>query len=149
MSTSRLDTLAAAVVASINDATLSQTATAVVDYRPVVSLPAIAALKVHVVPASRGTEIATRSQDDDTLAVFVVVRQKIDVSNSTAFAALNYYAEEIYEHLRRNNMTVAGTAYKWQASEFVPGSDPGYAPELMESPRAYASIIKVTYMGVV
>jgi len=149
MSQSRIDLLAAAVVESINAEEFSQEATAAMAYHPIVGLPNLAAIRVWVIPASRETAIATRSEDDDTLAVFVAVRQKIDTASTAAVAALNYYAEQIYEHLRRNHMTVSGTAYKWNASEFVEGSDAGYAPGHLEQPRVYTSVMKITYQGVV
>ena len=147
MADAPLDLLLDAVAASLNAATLSVDLTAEVTYRPLVALKGLSTAKLWVTPAGRTSEMSTRTQDEDRWTVFVAIQQKVDVSTRATMKAMNTLANEVWEHLRRRDMTVSGKRYAWQQSATVQGGDAGYVPEHVETLRAFTSVIQITYMA--
>lgn len=145
---SRLDGLLDAVTASLAAATLTTQATPTVAYVPRSELRNLSSPTLLVSPASRSSEMTTRTQDDDTWVVYVAFAQKIAVGTRSAVQAMNEQAEEIWTHLRRRDMDVDGTRYAWREIATVPGADAGYSFEDIEQHRAFLSVFRVTYLAI-
>jgi len=144
----RVDGLLDAVVASLAGADLSVEVTPTAEYRPTADMESLATTAVWVSPASRVSEMATRSQDDDTWAVYVAVAAKLPTHYVRSdMQALLELGDEIWSHLRRRDMAVAGARYAWRESATVPGADAGYSPEYVERLRCFLAVYRITYLA--
>lgn len=132
-------TIADAVVAQLNAATLSQPIVARRHYLPVFELAQMTELRVSVVPRSIASQSLDRNRDRFDYQVDVAVQQKLEpsVENLDALVAL---VEEIADHLRTEPLATFPEA---RCTEVV--TEPVFAPEHLEEFRQFTSVLTLTY----
>lgn len=140
MADSTIIALADAVVARLQEGTFSLPFDVQRGYRPVVELPALAAVKVTVIPKSLAISAATRADGFHDCAIDIGVQRKVNPDEPAEIDALMKLVEEIADHLRMKRLDEAPNA-AWLTLE----NEPVFAPEHLEQHRQFTSVLTVTY----
>jgi hypothetical protein len=125
--------IAAAVVAALNAASLSQPFTAVRHYLPEFDLQEMDTLHVSVVPAELDEEMADRTRDKAEYKIHVAVQKRVAKQatpgiDTTAVDALMQLVEEIDDLFRHKQLTGYEEAH-WAKTENKPIYDPKHLKE--------------------
>lgn len=133
--------IADAVVTVLNDASLSQSYTAVRTYRPIYDLRDITSLTITVVPKEQELILADRTQGQMDFRLDIGIQKKLGDATSTGdnteIDALMTLVEEIIDLIR--DTRVFGVA-KWLKTE----NSPIFAPEHLSEMRVFTSVLTLT-----
>ena len=133
--------IADAVVTVLNDASLSQTFTAVRLYRPITELKDFTALRVIVVPKDQEQVLADRVQAQMDFRLDIGIQKKLADATSTGNVAeidtLMTLVEEVIDLIRTTR--VFGVA-KWLKTE----NNPIFAPDHLSEMRVFTSVLTLT-----
>jgi len=143
--------IADAVVAQLNDASLSQDFTAVRKHRPQKKRADAATLAVTVIPFGWTMQShADRSRTQDDYTIDVVVQKSVSPTaagehDEDALDELDTLFEEIAQHLKSNRRPPTYATASWIRSETLPESEAGYVREHLEHAHEYVGILRTTY----
>jgi hypothetical protein len=141
-----LEAIADAVKDVLNGASLSQVFTSTVEENPTVELKTLNTLTVMVAPISRKKERATRgTHRTSTYVVDVGVRQKIDVSDTTALRPLIYLMDEIADLFLDAKQLTGHTTATCISAEMIEGAEGGFAQEHLEKLRQFTGVCRLTF----
>ena len=133
--------IADAIVAKLNDASLSQAFTATRAYLPTYKLEELDTLHVTVVPKSMYVEMASREKDDETYRIDVAVQKRLSDITNAVIDPLTLLAQEVGDHMRRRRLTDYPAA-AWIGIEH----DPIYVPRHLEEHNQFTSVITLMYL---
>ena len=140
--------IADAMVAVLNDATLSQPVTAVRHYLPEFDLKEMDELHVSVVPAELDEEIADRSRDRAEYKIHVAVQKRVSKQeppglDTAAIDGLMRLVEEIDDLFRHKPLAGYENAH-WVKTE----NKPIYDPKHLKEHGQFTSLLAFTYQVV-
>jgi len=140
--------IADAVVAGLNNASLSQPVTAARHYLPEFDLKEMDALHVSVVPAELDEEIADRSRDRAEYKIHVAVQKRVLKQDppgldATAIDGLMRLVEEIDDLFRHKPLSGYPQAH-WIKTENKPIYDPKHLKEMGQFTSLLALTFQVT-----
>jgi hypothetical protein len=139
--------IADAVVDTLNDATLSQSFTAVRAYVPVYArqdtegADELADLLVTVVPRSTTLAMLSRRDDDFDYVVDIGIQQRVEVTNAVVDARM-LLAEEVLDLFRGKRLVLV---YSDDPLCVAAANDPIYAPDHLDQHRVFTSVVSLTY----
>lgn len=135
-----ITSIADAVVASINAASLSQPVNAERHYQPIFELSELKTLKVSVVPRGLALASAGRALEMSEHLIDVGVQQKLEAVDAAHIDPLIDLVDEIAELFRGKRLDGYPEAM-WTKSTI----DPLYAPEHLEQYRQFTSVLTLTF----
>ena len=137
--------IADAVVAGLNNASLSQPVQAQRHYLPEFDLPDMDALHVSVVPAEMDEEIADRTRDRAEYKIHVAVQKRVLKQDppgldATAIDGLMRLVEEIDDLFRHKPLSGYPQAH-WIKTE----NKPIYDPKHLQEHGQFTSLLALTF----
>lgn len=133
--------IADAVVAELNDASLSLPFTARRSYLPTYKLEELDELHVTVIAKDVVGEMVDRSRDNETHRIDVGIQKRLsEIANGT-IDPLMQVSREIRDHLKRRQLTDFPTAAIIGFEH-----DPVYVPRHLEEHNQFTSVITLSYL---
>jgi len=143
--------IADAVVAQLNEASLSHDFTAVRKHQPQKKRSDAGTLAVTVIPFGWTMQShADRSRTQDDYTVDVVVQKSIAPTaagehDEDALDEMDALVEEIAGHLKDNRRPGTYSTACWIRLETLPEAESGYVRSHLETSHEYVGIVRATY----
>lgn len=125
--------------ASLDEASLSQTVTAVRGYRPQYELVDAKTLHVTVIPKAIETSIGSREADDQDYRVDVAVQQRFENPENAELDPLLYLVQEIRELFRGWTGATSGAICMGSINE------PAWVPEHLLAWGQFTSVLTLRF----